>query len=245
MVAGSSITLDLNGHTVRGVGAGAGIRVTGNGVTVKNGSIQSFSVGAMSEDRVDSTRFTKLHVFGNQQFGIMLLGFGEEVESSVVGFNGAMGIYSANSKRPHIVDNVVFGNGGFGIYGGPHSDGALYSGNLVSGNAGDGIHTADSTATITGNTTSWNGGSGIVIAEGAPGFAQFYLVAGNVANDNAGHGIDACQFTELDPCAGGFVDGGDNVARRNRTEPQCVNIVCSSRRGQVRISSVPLGEHRD
>jgi Right handed beta helix region len=248
IVAGDGITVDLAGYTITGTGQGVGIRVLGSAVLVKDGSVESFGTGIQTNDfptRSAGTTILHLKVSRNTGPGIAFHGFDETLGQSIVTFNGSDGVLLAGSDLTTIIGNKVFRNSFNGIDGQPHADGAVYTDNDVSENGENGIATSESTArVITYNTVNRNGGDGIEIRD-VPGFAPFYLVAANLADDNAGHGINACilNFRSGNFCEGGFVDGGGNAAKHNATEPQCVNISCSYNRGQARITSVPAGEH--
>jgi hypothetical protein len=91
------------------------------------------------------------------------------------------------------------------------------TGNLFSGNSSDGFHFGSINAasptpfSISDNLFVANQGDGLA---GSGGTA--ITVSGNRAFANAGHGIDVTSV----------VDGGGNVARGNRTQPNCVGVVC-------------------
>ncbi len=56
IAAADDITIDLGGHTVKGTGAGAGVRVAQrSGVTVTRGTIDGFHSGVVLDESVDST----------------------------------------------------------------------------------------------------------------------------------------------------------------------------------------------
>jgi parallel beta-helix repeat protein len=247
VVAADGITINLAGHTITGTGQGVGIRILNSGDVVRDGSVEGFFTGIQSNDfpRSAGTSVLRVKVSRNAGSGVAFYGFGETLARSVVTSNGFDGVLLAGSDGTTVTDNKVFRNAVNGIDGRPHADGAAYTNNEVTENGNDGIATSDSTArAITGNTTSRNGGDGIDIRD-IPGFAQFYLVAANLADDNGGHGITACilNFDSGNLCEGGFVDGGGNAAKHNATEPQCVNIVCAYNRGHARVTSVAPGEH--
>jgi hypothetical protein len=247
VVAADGITIDLARHTIGGTGHGVGIRILGSAVVVRDGSVEGFGTGVQTNDfpRSTGTMVVRVKASHNSGSGVAFYGFAETLAESTSTFNGGDGVLLAGSDGTTIDRNKVFRNGLNGIDGRPHADGAAYTNNDVTENGNDGIATSDSTArAITGNTTSRNGGDGIDIRD-IPGFAQFYLVAANLADGNAGHGILACilNFDSGNLCEGGFVDGGGNAAKHNATEPQCLNIACAYNRGQARITSVQPGGH--
>lgn len=59
---------------------------------------------------------------------------------------------------------------------------------------------------------------GVGVFQDAPGDSAGNKLAGNTANDNEAHGVDAVD---------GTVDGGGNVAHRNTPLPNCLGVVCS------------------
>jgi Right handed beta helix region len=243
IVAADAVKIDLAGHTIGGTGQGAGIRISSSGVVVRNGTVEGFVSGIRTNDAPASigTRLLNLMVRGNAGPGIVFFGRGETLERSQIMSNGGDGVLLAGSDQTTVARNKVFRNGLVGIDARPHADGASYAWNDVSDNGQDGIASLDSTArSIVGNTADRNGGDGIDVRD-EPGFAAFYLLAGNVADDNAGHGITACivNFLSGNLCEGGFIDAGGNVARRNRTDPQCINIRCSWARAQGPADGAP------
>jgi Right handed beta helix region len=120
-----------------------------------------------------------------------------------------------------VAGNTVSG-AGIGIRTAAFTRLGTISGNRVAGSSGDGILIigpafSPIVGTISGNTAVGNGGDGIDYQLASPGAAITF--ADNVARGNAGHGIVA---------PAGAIDGGGNVASGNGTDPQCVNLVCST-----------------
>jgi hypothetical protein len=241
VVAADGVTVDLAGHTIGGSGQGVGIRVLSSHVSVRNGSIERFGTGIQttSEPRSLGTMIVHISVSRNSGDGVLLGGSLESISDSIATVNGSSGIHLADALLATVSGNDVFRNRTVGILGGPHSDGAVYTKNKVFENGGDGISTSESVSVFTFNTISRNGGNGIEVHESAvPSPASFYIFQGNVTDENMGHGILACylnRFTNpINPCDGGFSDGGGNAAKHNTVEPQCVNITCAFNRGQAR-----------
>ncbi|MGE5689113.1 MAG: right-handed parallel beta-helix repeat-containing protein [Pseudomonadota bacterium] len=239
VVAGDGVTIDLAGHAITGLGQGAGIRILGSRVVVRDGSVEGFGMGIWTNDypvsRPSETTIVRVKVRRNIGFGVVFSGVGETLEDSTVAFNGGDGVLLSNSDGSTVRGNKVFRNRGNGISGRPHADGARYVANDVSENGGDGIEMSESLAlAVTDNVASRNGGNGVRILESTPSFPPLYVIARNVADDNGGHGIQACWYNDLggNPCDDGFTDGGGNAAKHNGVEPQCVNVACTSNRAR-------------
>ena len=245
VVNGDAITLDLGGHTIRGLGAGVGITVTGTHVLVKHGAIQGFQDGVYlphnSAIEDSFTVFSGLTVTRNG-VGFLTSIPGGSIEDSKIASNAGDGILFHGGFSPlwTVKDSEISGNGGAGItlkdataaiernvITGNVGDGidlvefadlTTITDNLVTRNGGFGIHVIDSGTQVLRNTARNNGDDGIFLGEGAdPIFLPHYLIADNVSNSNGGHGIVATA---------GMIDGGGNSAKRNNAEPQCVNVAC-------------------
>lgn len=230
VVGADGITLDFKGHTISGAGTGAGVDILAANVTVKNGSVAGFGVGVDVDvlGHGGGTSIEHLTVTKNG-FGISTLDRnGGTIENSVVSHNAGGGINIGISRNWAVDHNTVVGNAGRGIRVGQQSDGAVITNNFVAQNIDIGIAVVDSTGTYSGNTMRGNGSAGMLLVEEAdPALAPAYLIANNVANDNAGVGISACVDIIDSPCAPGMHDGGGNAAKHNAGGPQCINIVCS------------------
>ncbi len=143
--------------------------------------------------------------------GNMIIGYGVGLD-----LGDFEGVFSRT-----VANNTVLG-GGIGIHIEPTATLGTISGNRVVGNKGDGILASprifsaqQQQGTVSGNIALGNGGNGIEDQSPAAGPVIF---AGNVARGNGGHGIVAPS---------GAIDGGANLASGNRTDPQCVNLVCA------------------
>ncbi len=254
LVAADGVTLDLNGHTVRGAGTGLGITVTGTEVTVKNGSVRGFEQGVRvaypghhstlagltaKENNTgllvwaaDDTTVVDSNFSHNTTSGIWERALRSTVEDSRISHNGGDGFYAyAFSIGLKLIGNEFNDNGGSGIHFDDSDDLSTVSGNDASRNVGDGIQVYNSTGSYTGNTTRQNQRNGISLYDQAGlNFAQHELIADNISNGNGAYGIQACTWlSNQELCGPGIVDGGGNVARHNGLTPECVNIVCSKK----------------
>jgi parallel beta-helix repeat protein len=235
LVGRSGITIDLNGHTINGLGEGDGIAATGvSGVTIKNGSIVNFEAGlrmtGVTNSRVLDTRLrmnsdASAWVEGSSQNKFRRLTMTE---------NGDGGFRLIASSRNRIAGSTISGASDSGIM---LEELSSYN-RLVRNNitlAGEGIKVEGGTENrVFRNTTSWNGGAGIEVAEdslltrinennahhnGADGIfieGTGTQVNRNRAGCNGGMGIKASTL----------VAGHDNWAGANGDNVGCVGVVC-------------------
>jgi nitrous oxidase accessory protein NosD len=254
VVAGDGVTLDLGDHVLRGSATGVGITVTGAHVTVVNGTVRGFREGVrVAAFTGGDTHLTRLAAIRND-VGVSLLSSLGSIDSSTVSDNttdgvrvnhgddwavdastivrnGGEGLSLVLSRNLRVTHNVVTGNGRSGIASFTHVDLATIAENVVAGNGRFGITVRNSTTRVLRNVVRSNGLNGIDLLEdeGGPLFAPFYEITGNVSSKNVGAGINSCVRDGANPCAGGMVDGGGNVARFNGVAPECVNVVCGIR----------------
>lgn len=156
LVAGrSGITIDLNGHTIRGLGEGVGIKIDGvRRVKVRGerGAVRGFELGVLvnrargirmrrlailgSADvgmrivRSNRGRYRRLAIGGNSDAAIQVFRSNGGVYRSIrFGVNGDAAIRMTNSDRNRIRRNMMIGNGDAAV--------ALHHSNrnLVRGNA--------------------------------------------------------------------------------------------------------------
>lgn len=138
-------------------------------------------------------------------------GFGLDVRRNTFSGGGigllVTGLNPSTSASHTIADNVFRDNAASGLVV-ERAASALPSGGLV---------------TVARNTFEANGKapSGYVDPAGHPLSSGVWVnggtLAANAAVRNAGHGIEAYNA----------VDGGGNTAKANRTEPQCIGVVCT------------------
>jgi parallel beta-helix repeat protein len=207
-VAGSGVTLDLNGHVVTGPGA-AGIRVLGTANTVTNTSTLPATVSGFAEgvvfDQATNSVVHGLRVTVNGR-GIDVAGAdGNTVSGNVVSGNAQDGIRAGASTGNTISGNTVSKN----VYGIGLADGSsdnTVTGNTVSKNRNFGIAVfcGSDGNTVSGNAvtkTAGGEGHGIIVRSGS----DDTLVQGNGANQNAADGIHV-------DTAGSCANSGDDVA---------------------------------
>jgi Periplasmic copper-binding protein (NosD) len=214
-------TLDLDGHTVRGTAAGRGVSVLGNGTSVRNGDVQGFDVGVYVN--ANSAHVEDLGIRYNPTGGILTDGFagktGVVIQRNVIRTNGyGIRFIISGGFGAQVLDNVVADNRGDGIIAVNQDDRGLYQGNLVARNGGYGMNAEDSTVHIVQNSFVSNRLDGLRAEENFSEVLSGWLIAGNVAFFNGGHGLNV-----VTP---GIPDGGNNFAKLNSTSPQCVNVAC-------------------
>jgi parallel beta-helix repeat protein len=167
IVGADNVTIDLNGHAIRGLGTagGTGIEaVDRTGVTVKNGKITDFAEGVRFFNTSNSTIEQLV------------------VRRTLTGIRVSRIDNGTDSNR--ILENTVRESGdGIAVFGAASS---RIAGNTLNGLTGNGIlcrDTFSSEVEIEGNRALGNDGAGIAL--------QFCAasVIGNVASDNVGTGI--------------------------------------------------------
>jgi parallel beta-helix repeat protein len=238
LVMSSGVTVDLNGHSIRGSGNGSGVAI-GPGalsVTIKNGAVERFATGVQIDIGAEPGTATSPTLTGlvidHNSTGISSLfdGFLTIQNSSIVE-NGGDGVSMVHSVRTTVSNNVIALNGGAGLSAQPESDNSSYTGNTIVGNDGPGITLSSSVSRLTNNVVTDNGGGGVIALENeAPSLADAYVFAGNNVSRNGGLGISACVTfpDQEDPCSAGMTDGGGNVAVENVDSRQCLNISCGT-----------------
>lgn len=227
-IAGAGVTLDLGGYTISGVGVGgAGVWITGNESTVRNGKITGFETGVGAIYDVEQNyqlptfHLKSLKLFENET-GLSLFGNSQvwpvasTIQFSQIERNSGNGIRAAFA-RIDVLDSSIRGNGesGVSLYESP----GRYERNDISRNGRDGIHAIDRPLTLIDNRLNGNGGSGLLLWHHiADALAKSHLER-NEANRNGELGFHLRANGFL-PWAG--VDAGGNVAWGNDDERQCL-----------------------
>jgi parallel beta-helix repeat protein len=235
VIGKSGVTVDLNGHTITGLGEGDGIAAAGvTGVTVKNGSVVNFEAGlrfaGVTRSLVHDTRFSL-----NSDASAWIEGStGNKFLRLTMTENGDGGFRLIGSSKNRIAGSTISGasDAGVGMEG-------LSSFNRLVRNkvtlAGEGVKVDDGTGNrVFRNNLSYNGGAGVEIAadahqtrinenqthfNGADGIfieAIGAQVNRNNSGCNGGMGIKATQLAI----------GHDNVAGGNGDNVGCEGIVC-------------------
>ena len=229
VLAGDGITVDLAGHTISGGGApdtrGAGITVTGQDVTIKNGVIASFATGVSAAPPTPvsprpSVRLQSLKIVGNN-LGVLLDRLGTDapassIDSSQIAGNATTGV-AFDRTNLTMTNSSVRGNGSHGVS--ELEAVALFVNNDISQNGGDGIFASDVltfAGGLFGNTLSGNGRNGYEYSQ-TRGDAYPHL-ENNRADRNARLGL----FLSGNGGSLSNLDGGGNAAKSNGDVRQCV-----------------------
>ncbi len=205
VISAPHVTLDLAGHTVAGLGLGAGIAITPAAIdasiesTLPGAAIGGFSTGIRdnANDAVISgpglrivgnlangvwvvnaigTSVDQVIVNGDHHYGVHLqLSAGVSVSGDIVDGNGTYGVWAQTSEGTRILNNDVAGNHGAGIY-----LGCSGTGNLQDASCGR----PSDKSVISENTMVSNGDYGIAIALQSLGnVVSMNHVSGDIAND--------------------------------------------------------------
>jgi parallel beta-helix repeat protein len=234
-IAKSGVTVDLNGHTITGLGEGDGIAAMGvTGVTIRNGSVVNFEAGlrltGVSNSLVHDTRFSM-----NSDASAWIEGStGNKFLRLTMTENGDGGFRLVGSSKNRIAGSTVSGASDFGV----GMEGLSSYNRLVQNKvtlAGEGVKIDDGTGNrVFRNTLSYNGGAGVEVAaeahstrinenqthfNGADGiFVEAFgaQINRNHSGCNGGMGIKATQLAV----------GQDNVAGANGDNVGCDGVVC-------------------
>ena len=191
VIGADNITLDLNGHSIRGDGTpvascpdGAfcdvGIDNTAGhtGVTIKDGSVNGFDIGIVVFGASDN-RIQRISLTDDARLG-MLVGDSQQTlidHNSAVG-DGTSGIVMFNSHDNRIEHNSVTGEHGYAIpvFGSDHN---RLEKNMLDGNDHGILLDTSNDNEVKGNRISHSGGSSIDI-----GPAHGNRIEENVLSDN-------------------------------------------------------------
>ena len=196
VVAADKITIDLQGHTITGNGAGvAGISDAENSfdvVTVKNGTVTGYLIGIFL---AFSTRVSVLAVTATENF-VVGIWTGDQglVKSSTATFNLEGGIVVGD--RSQVQQCTANNNGSSGSGSGIVAlDNCLLTMNTTNDNAEEGIATG-SNCTVSFNTANNNGDDGIDVGADGDLGGTGSLVTQNTAVGNADNDYHvACPST--------------------------------------------------
>ena len=235
LIAKSGVTVDLNGHTITGMGEGAGITAAGvSGVTVKNGAVVNFETGlhftGVTQSHVLDTRFS----MNTDASAWVEASTGNKFRRLTMTENGDGGFRLIGASKNRIAGSTISGasDSGIGLEG-------LSSYNRLVKNkitlAGEGVKVGDGTGNrVFRNTVSHNGGAGVEV--GAE--AMSTRVNENRANHNGADGIFVEGYgTQINRnhagCNGGMgikstvlSVGNDNWAGANGDNVGCAGVVC-------------------
>ena len=183
-VGASGISIDLNGHFLRGNNSGPwGISdLTGfDHVTIENGVVRNFTKGIVGWNWADDFKVSKVVASANGSNGIDIVGVSPKITASTVAWNGQAGIQVQGDSASVTSSTVVRNGAGIWLQG----DAPAVKSSSVVANNSSGIFMEGDSASVTASTASANALHGI-LAAGASAVVKSTTAAGN-----SGHGIDA------------------------------------------------------
>jgi putative surface-exposed virulence protein len=253
------ITIDLNGHVLKGDGQPGHIGVADFGgydkLTIKNGVIRNFDDGIRADNAADNLTVSNVVTTGNAGQGVLIDGAFAKIVSSTAAGNGQTGI-QVQGDASSVTSSTATGNGGEGIWVagaspsvkssrafGNNADGVLVDGDsakisstTADGNTKYGVYVIGDSASIQSSTASGNGSDGIRVGGDAA------VIKGNRAeansfpgglSDDLGNGIEATGFT-TPPL-------GTNVARGNDQAAECApKALCPVANSKVKAAALPI-----
>ena len=198
IIGAAGITVDLNGHTIAGLGLVGGVWTEGVGilnegfdmVTITNslatGGVRQFQTGVQIGSVVSNT-VASLNVQANQ-VGISLAGAGDGVDSNTVVSNRVAGneigiLLAGGTELALVYGNTVENNSDQGIRV-ESSSGNRLEANEVTASPGANVVLADGADanTVIANTLTGSAGYGLVIMEGS----EANRIEANMVNNNGG-----------------------------------------------------------
>jgi parallel beta-helix repeat protein len=223
VIGADGVTLDLNGHSIRGRGGGTGVSASGRrNVAVVDGAIRGFPV-AVAFSEIDGGA---VHEIAARGIVSCVSSAGCVIERTIVEGAGIFVIRARGGSPSVVRRNLVSGATGAGITVNFTAAETSVARNVVEGN-GSGIEAFHSSVEqISDNTISHNAGSGISAARGGDTTIRRNLVVGN-----GGDGIELDHFDDVRVFANLVTHSGesgihgltlsrplvrDNVVSRNR-----------------------------
>jgi large repetitive protein len=191
VIGAPRIVVDLDGHTVDGVGLGTGVRNDGfTRVTVQNGTVQEFDRGVHLLPETTRNAIERLALRGNEVAGVELFDAGDGIEGNQVVANtfesNGVGIAMLSGTTATVVaDNALTRNNGAALLV-RDSDANRLERNTVSGGGdlGIGLERASRNVLLE-NTVADNSDGGIQIMEGS----HDNRVEGNRVSESGDTGI--------------------------------------------------------
>jgi parallel beta-helix repeat protein len=188
-IAAHNVTVDLNGFDLAGVsGSASGVTVNGTrtNLTLRNGTIRSWSGFGVGATTVQGGQFEALRVLHNAAGGF-LAGVATTVQNVTAAYNGGAAI---SLREGSVIKNcTAFANAGVGI---STLGGSTVENCAVRANRNGGID-AGRDSTVLGCTASTNTGHGILAGTNV-------LVKNCVVTRNTLNGIQADDNSTIDHC---------------------------------------------
>jgi Right handed beta helix region len=237
IISAPHVTLDLAGHVVTGLGAGAGVAIAPGGLdakvesTVPGAVIGGFGNGVRDDANDAVIAGPDLRVAANLANGIWVFGAtGSIVDHLVITGNHRYGVHVQLSQGVSVGSNLVNGSGTYGIWA-QTSEGTQIVGNSVNGSHGAGIYLGCSgtgnlqnvscgrpsdKSVIRQNDLVGNGEYGIAIADESLG--------NRVTTNHAGGDVANDLQDENFHCTG--ATGTNSWSANTGTRNQAVSVTC-------------------
>lgn len=217
VILASDVSLDLDGFTIRGAGAGSshGVEVAPGltNIVIQRGTITEWGLDGIHAPGASSGVVNQIIAESNLGDG-MELGDGWTVTNSTIRDNGGRGLGGGNNGI--VESSKALDNGQDGISLG---DGAAVTNSAVSGNGGSGVQTGQGAA-VAGVAASRNSGAGVAVGASSTvndsvadnNSVGFSLLSGSTAQRctarRGGLGFDAFgSGVQMVGCAAFEVDG--------------------------------------
>jgi parallel beta-helix repeat protein len=191
VIGAPRIIVDLDGHTVDGVGLGTGVRNDGHAwVTVRDGTVKEFDRGVHLLPETTRNALERLVLQGNEVAGVEVFdAAGTEIRGSTVDGNGAGIALVSGSRATVVADNALTGNNGAALLirdsagnrlqrnivsgggdlgvGLERASGNVLLENVVAGASDGGLQIMEASHDnrVEGNRVSSSGDTGILVAE--------------------------------------------------------------------------------
>ena len=223
-ISANDVSLDLNGHTLKGPGKAAG--TSGSGISVssaryniviRNGIIRDWRLIGVSASNARNSQFESLQCYYNGTHGLTA-GRGCIVKENTCSFNDFEGISAEGST---IIQNVCYSNGRNGI---SATSGCLIESNNCRYNGAAGISGGVS-AIVSKNNCYSNTGDGITV------YSNCYVFENNCNGNGSGTGDGA----------GINITGSDNSIERNLVTDNDRGIDCNPAIGNIIFSTRASG----
>jgi parallel beta-helix repeat protein len=183
VVGAHGITIDLNGHSLVGTGAGAGVRNDGfDAVTVKNGAVEKFLYGVQLNPGTVGNLVDELALTTNKSAAVQLDGAAEnQIRGSTLDFQANDGVVLLGGSNGNFILGNTIGHSADRGISVQASSGNVFESNRVisSGDRGVALEGANGNRLVA-NAVSGNGDAGIGLLLGS----NSNLVLGNTVSQN-------------------------------------------------------------
>lgn len=173
VVGAGRIVIDLDGHTIDGVGLAAGVRVAGHdGVRVTNGRVAEFDSGVVLEPGTSGAIVEHLRLELHQVYAVELdnadqAGTGNTVRDNLLAGNATGIALLGGTDAASVLRNAIGSSSGYGLELVDAHD-SLVEGNTVGGSSNAGLFAQASTATrVVANSFSAIADQAVVIEAGS------------------------------------------------------------------------------